>query len=319
MFKVLLLAQTNRDADTYPSMMLKIMKTIFGDAATVVTSDKPEWDKKNPIYHKQMVKKIQELNMSQFDFVIGVGDNHISKAGYDRDLWQGVPVIEFEQTNNRVHSSVDYMFYHIPTDSDHKNTFYVGSSVIDDHLYIEPRHSDKITIWVDHFSRRNDMTQLILDYLEKLYVDNPGKYRVLHQNKHGITQNVFKNDNDLNDVNYGKYDYDVICSLYRKADVLFPTHRETQGMLSAEIGMCGGLTIMRPYMYKEHILDKVPAIIYENLDDLDWKYIEYQLTEEKRKLRREKTMQHYSVDAMRTRIFENLRSIKDNADSEFTY
>lgn len=310
MYKVLLLAFTNSDADTYPSMMLKIMKRVFGKNATTIEIQKPEADKKNPKYKALMESEIHSMGPQNFDFVIGVGDNHISKAGYDKSIFKGTPCIEFDQSDTKVATNVDYMFYHIPTGARNSKSFYVGSAILDDHLFIEPRETNKITIWVDHYSKRNDMTQIILSDLEKLYKEYPNKFRILHQNRNGIDQNCFVSGNSLNDAYYAKYDYDIICSLYRKADILFPTHRETQGMIAAEIGMCGGLTILKDYMYKSHITEKLPCIKYDHFEDLNWDHIISEMTEAKRKARREKVIEAYGVDAMRKRIFDHLKKIK---------
>ena len=58
-------------------------------------------------------------------------------------------------------------------------------------------------------------------------------------------------------------DYNEIVKYYRKVHLFFPTHRETQGMLAQEIGLCGGMTILQPWMYPKESHHQFRHLLYD--------------------------------------------------------
>ena len=134
--------------------------------------------------------------------------------------------------------------------------FYVGQGVNDDLLY--PEHDDYFTIFVDHWMpRRRECVQEILDQCRQLY-ESREKVRVWYQSAHGIVENDFT----ATPGDYRTYPFEELATFYRKTHLFLPTHRETQGVVAAEIGMCGGLTLLQPWMYPKERRLELPHRLY---------------------------------------------------------
>jgi hypothetical protein len=148
----------------------------------------------------------------------------------------------------------DYAFTHFHTW--HPRGLYVGQGVNDDLLY--PEHDETFTVYVDHFMRsRRSFVQHILDQCAELH-RRRGNVRVWYHTADGIAENRFTEDRQGPKV----FPFEALAAYYRKTHVFLPTHRETQGMVAAEIGMCGGLTLLMPWMYPYQRARQIPHRFY---------------------------------------------------------
>lgn len=176
--------------------------------------------------------------------------------------------------------------------------FYIGQGVNEKSLYSE--HDDTFTILVDHWMpKRSSKVQRILNEC-KLLSDKNKDVRVWYHNSDGIVENVFTEDC----MQYKIIDFDELTSYYRKTHVFLPTHRETQGIVGAEIGMCGGITYLEKWMYPKKIISKIPHKIYSGSlkwpDKID---IDGNIAF---------TKKHYGLDSYAERIKNALQEIASN-------
>ena len=314
--KILLVSIILEGTDSYPSVQLKLHQKIFGEDQDTVCVEKPEADKKNPIYTDRFLDKLSKKNMSDYDFVIGVGDtfiSNISKTGkITRDTFAEVKkaIIEFDNKPRLKSAHVDYMFYHLDIPSLNPRCFYVGQGLNPDYLYYEEKSDNQVVFFVDHhMPKRRDITQKILTALESVYDKYGDKIKILHHANQGIRENYFIEE-DLDLPTYVKYDYGHMCQIYRTVDVAVPTHRETQGVLAAEVGMCGGISLIQPWMYPQPTLAKVPHILYKNWD-INWDHLLDTVLDKKVKQNSiEHTYRFYSIEGYSKRLYDTLEKIK---------
>ena len=300
--KVLLLAKTQQTHRSYIDVHLNILQQAFAGQHYTI-EDKL-------LKNQTRLEKIKELNLQEFDAVIGIGDSYFTIKKFDMSIFKGIPTIEFSGTGDsrqKKKSIADFIFSRIPGELDTK-AFYVGNTFPEDHLYVEDRKTDQITVWVDHaIGYNNDKTVEILRHLESVQQNYP--VRVLHQGKYGIGQNLFTSQCSKGNMGYNTFDYDIITSLYRKADVFLPTHKESIGMLAGEIGLCGGITLLESYMYPEQIKKQFQYIQYKNLSDIDWNSIRKYITTEKRHQRRKYCLEHYGMESFKQRCLDAVSKI----------
>ena len=155
---------------------------------------------------------------------------------------------------------VDYAFTHFR--SWHPRGLYVGQGVNDDLLY--PGHDAYFTVLVDHYMHnRHACVQDILDQCAELQRTRKN-VRIWYHSKDGIVENRFGEDRG----HPANLPFPTIAAYYRKTHVFLPTHRETQGMVAAEIGMCGGITLVRPWMYRQGPRRPDPAPVLSEPDTL---------------------------------------------------
>ena len=148
----------------------------------------------------------------------------------------------------------DWVFTHLR--SSHSRAHYIGQCVDETELY--PEHGEQFTVFIDHYmpKRQSALTD-ILRQCEAIHAERPDT-RFWYMSASGIVENAFTETCGL----YKTYPFSEIARYYRQSHVVLPTHRETQGMLAAEIGMCGGLTLLQPWMYPAERRAEVPHQLY---------------------------------------------------------
>jgi hypothetical protein len=148
----------------------------------------------------------------------------------------------------------DMVFTHFRTC--HPRGHYVGQCVDETDLF---RQQDgRFTIFIDHdMPRRRSVLADILSQCAALHRTRPD-LRFWFMSDRGIVENTFQTEGS----GYRAYPFAEIAWYYRRTHVVLPTHRETQGMLAAEIAMCGGLTVLRPWMYPAQRRAEIPHLLY---------------------------------------------------------
>lgn len=150
----------------------------------------------------------------------------------------------------------DFILSHTPSKS--RNCFYIGQGFDQANLY--PQHDEYFTVLVDHYMpKRRAKVQSILDQCKQLF-EFGNKVRIWYHNSNGIAENIFEEDR----TQYKALPYEKIASYYRKTHCFLPTHRETQGIVAAEVGLCGGITLLEPWMYPKYVIQKIPHVFYRN-------------------------------------------------------
>lgn len=188
----------------------------------------------------------------------------------------------------------DYVFTHMR--DRRRNCFYVGQGFDPNYLYSE--HDEYFTVFVDHFMpRRRAEVQKILDQCKAFY-GSKQKVRIWYHNHEGIVENLFVESTQQ----YKSIPFSELTSYYRRTHVFLPTHRETQGIVAAEIGHCGGLTLLKPWMYPNQTIKNIPHEFYRN--KISWPE-EINIAEN-----RKFTMKHYSLESFAKRMAIAIEQIK---------
>jgi hypothetical protein len=154
----------------------------------------------------------------------------------------------------------DMVFTHFR--SRHPRAHYVGQCVSEVRLF--PEHDGRFTVFIDHdMPSRRSALPAILSQCAALHRARP-ELRFWFMSDRGIVENDFRPPRAA----YRTYPFAEIAAYYRRTHVVLPTHRETQGMLGAEIGMCGGLTLLQPWMYPAERRAEIPHRLYRGRFDL---------------------------------------------------
>ena len=324
--KVLLLCEADDDQYLYPLGQLRVLQDVFkGEQDTIQIRNLQHWGTSDG-YLQLWREKLQSMDLSVYDYVIGSGEFFFTRLFGDKDkvrsVFPNTKTIEFNNTP-KVPLSTDYVFFHMEGPNQ-PTQFYVGPSIPTQHLYVNEEREPGITVFVDHAMRnRNDCTVSILSYLERMTRIYP--ITVYHQNNLEITKNIFAPQVPAHELDayrestfseygfkttYRCYSLPELHSYYRKADICFATHRETMGSICAEIGMCGGITMVQPGMIPDAITSKCPTIWYNQLEQINWPALIDSFTPEARQQRRQFTARTYSLESYRNTILKILESIK---------
>lgn len=289
----------------YAISQLKLLQKVFGkDADTIQLQNFTKWSGSLE-YTTLLARELQSINILDYDFIIGCGDlffDRLFKPKFINPIMfqQMFPkknLVQFDASPTI--NVANYGLYHLESSSPSNKCEYVGHCVPSEYLYIEEKTTDRINVFVDHaMPKRNDITNEILSYLEKVQKDYP--IDVYHQNTTEITKNVFVN----NSMSYAVYPIEELHSIYRKMDVAFPTHRETMGSFAPELALCGAINVIKNGMYPQSIKKYFPHMSYNSFDEIDWNEI-LRKTTEKETIRQE-TLKHYSIESYRNRIYNAL-------------
>lgn len=256
------------------------------------------------------------LDYPGFDLYIGAGDEllrRLPRQVADIHAMGGIAVdIRTKKLPNKPKTwlktlfgdkkyQADYVLTHMQ--DSRSNCFHIGQGLNDSVLY--PDHDDILTIYVDHwfgyrnafYNRSRPKVQKILNQCRELYDRKNGAVRVWYHNSQGIVENVFEEDTN----HYKLIPFDELSQYYRKTHIFLPTHRESQGIVGAEIGMCGGLTLLERWMYPKQTIRHIPHRFYFN--KIKWP------GEIDIEGNAEFTRRHYSFDAYALRIKKALEEI----------
>lgn len=241
----------------------------------------------NTPWNDRLKRIIHSALLTEKDkFLIELIDGHPQK-NYDIIFLCGIRVLT--KSNLDIHQLKKYGRYIIefgdiiddPRDVGANLYFYFNPSkkIIDGKKYLPklindtdlfPDHSDKFTIYVDHYKHQNLNEAKLSREAIKFVFQQINIFKQLkipfdlyfHSEK-GIEKNPTKiNLPTKGSQNCKILNYDEIIKYYRKTHLFFPTHRETQGMLAQEIGLCGGMTILQPWMYPKETQYQFRHLLY---------------------------------------------------------
>ncbi len=167
----------------------------------------------------------------------------------------------------------DLYFYFLPLDKKlYKHYYYLPKFVDEEHLYPEQSNDKLLTIFIDHYKHQNDKEiKISYDAIFKVFeiIKNSNfPLKVFYQTSKGVITNPKEPEIPKNNLkqDYKILPFEEIAKYYRKTNIFFPTHRETQGMVAHEIGACGAITLLQEWMYPKSTLHQFPHIIY-HLED----------------------------------------------------
>ena len=225
-------------------------------------------------------EKIHNYPKKNYDILILVGIRSISKANLDIERLRKNVKILIEIGDSGIDprkTYEDYYFYFIPTEKPLFNHYIYLPKFIDEN-YLYPEQSKKITVFVDHYKHQTESEKEISIRSILNIFENLKKYRskidIYFHNSKGIELNPEKITIPADKKNNFKYmDFEEISKYYRKCNIFFPTHRESQGMLAQEIGACGGLTIMQKWMYPIETHYQFEHLLYDFENFVDFKKV----------------------------------------------
>ena len=206
----------------------------------------------------------------------------------------------------------DLYFYFVPSKTKlHSHYKYLPKFIDTDNLYPEKYTDGKLTVYVDHFKYQNEKERDdSINAINKIFFSIKNSkipLRVFYHTSKGIeidrlTPEITKNKSQI-----AKFlPFDQIAKYYRKTDIFFPTHRETQGMVAQEIAACGGLTILQPWMYPKSTLGQFAHIIYNENDKIDFGLIRESLKKISPDLIRKHTLKSCSFDSFKDKLYREI-------------
>ena len=206
----------------------------------------------------------------------------------------------------------DLYFYFIPSKEKlHDHYIYLPKFIIKDNLFPEQDDDEKLTVYVDHFKYQNETEREIsINAINKIFYsikNSQVPLCVFYHTSKGIELNRFIPEITDTKSQIAKYlPFDEIAKYYRKTDIFFPTHRETQGMLAQEIAACGGITVMQPWMYPKNTHNQFAHILYNQSDDIDFLLIKDNLKKISHKEIRNHTLKNCSFENFKNTIYQSI-------------
>jgi len=214
--------------------------------------------------------KIFNYPKKNYDILILVGIRSISKKKLDVSLLKKNAKILIEVSDDGIgfeRHGEDYCFYFIPTKEASFNHYMYLPKFIDEN-FLYPEQAKKVSVFVDHYKHQTELERdisirSILYIFEKLKKFRNEIDIYFHSSK-GIELNPQQITIPTNKKDNFKFiDFEEITKYYRRCNIFFPTHRESQGMLAQEIGACGGLTIMQSWMYPVETHYQFEHLLYD--------------------------------------------------------
>lgn len=248
-------------------------------------------------------------DVSKFDIVIGTGDelfrkspdlvsyiksNGVITADFRTKFMPKKPKALVKYLFQNELEKCDYVFTH--QEQKLPRAIFVGQGFDETLLY--PEQEEIFTVLIDHwFPKRRVSLRSILASAKELY-GNRSKVRVWYHNHTGIAENIF----DESTQQYQTLPFTELASYYRRTHVFLPTHRETQGIVGAETGMCGAHTFLEKWMYPAKVIQHIPHTFYKN-GSIPWPdTVDI-------KANREFTMKHYGIEVFAKRIEAALQTV----------
>ena len=212
----------------------------------------------------------------------------------------------------------DLYFYFLPSKNKlYDHYVYLPKYIIPEKLYPEKFNDDKLTIYVDHFKYQNeDEREMSIKAINKVFylIRNSNiPLRVFYHTSKGIELNRLTPEITKTNVQIAKYlTFDEIAKYYRKTDIFFPTHRETQGMVAQEIAACGGITILQEWMYPKNTLSQFAHILYKENDDIDFLSIKNNIKNITHEEIRNNTLRKCNFENFRNTLCQSLINLIEN-------
>ena len=222
---------------------------------------------------KFLIEKVQGYPKQYYDIIFLCGIRVLTKRNVDISKLRKFCkyIVEFgDVIEDPRDVGADLYFYFNPAKKNIKGKKYLPKLIDEKKLY--PEQSSKLTIYIDHYKHQNineakisrDAILYVFKQIEYLKKNLNIPFDIYFHSENGIEMNPTKINLPVDKSQNCKIlNYNEIIKYYRKTHIFFPTHRETQGMLAQEIGLCGGMTILQPWMYPLESHHQFRHILYD--------------------------------------------------------
>ncbi len=228
------------------------------------------------------VEEIYGYPKKKYDIIILVGIRLIPKMNLDKN--KIVPfckkLIDMgDSAMDSRRNQEDAYLYFLPSKKKlYKHYHYLPKFVLEKKLYPSKIQNKMLNVYVDHFHSSQERDKSIRA-INKIFTDIKNSeipLNVFYHTSKGIEINKLTPEIPKENISNCELNvpFETISKFYRKTDVFFPTHRESQGMLAQEIGACGGLTVLQDWMYPKEVHHQFPAIFYTEDQKIDFRFIE---------------------------------------------
>ena len=209
----------------------------------------------------------------------------------------------------------DLYFYFLKSNKKlHKHYTFLPKPIITEHLFPDKYNDDLLTIYVDHFKYQNEMErETTINAINKIFSSIKSSkvpLRVFYHTSKGIELNKLSPEITKDKAQIARYlPYEEITKFYRKTDVFFPTHRETQGMVAQEIALCGGITVLQPWMYPKVTHNEFAHILYDQQDEIDFISIRNQVKNISPKVIRDHALKNCNLDKFKNALYDAIMDL----------
>lgn len=221
---------------------------------------------------KFFIEKVKGYPTQNYDIVFLSGIRVLTKRKVDIFKLKSLCkyVVEFgDDIDDPRDAGADLYFFFNPSQKNIDGKRYLPKLINEDALF--PDKSDKLVIYVDHYKHQNlneaevsrQAIKFVFEQIKNLKILNI-PFDIYFHSENGIEINPTKINLPTNKSQNCKIlEYEEIIKYYRKTQLFFPTHRETQGMLAQEIGLCGGMTVLQPWMYPKETHHQFRHLLYD--------------------------------------------------------
>lgn len=228
------------------------------------------------------VEEIFGYPNKKYDLIVLIGIRSIVKRNLDKNkiLPYCEKLIDMgDSSMDPRKNEEDIYFYFSPSNKKlYKHYEYLPKFVLEEHLY-PSQETGKLNVYVDHYKAQSENEREIsIKTINKIFEDirnSEVPLNVFYHTSKGIEKNrLFPEIPDKGVPQCAAFiPFETISKYYRKTDIFFPTHRETQGMLAQEIGACGGLTVLQEWMYPKFTHYQFPNIFYNKEQKIDFLFL----------------------------------------------
>lgn len=230
-----------------------------------------------------VVEEINGYPQKKYDLIILIGTRSIIKRKLDHTR-----ILPFcEKLIDMGDSALDprknfedvYLYFNKSSKKLYAHYHYLPKFILEEYLYIEPRKDEKLNIFVDHFGCSNpSLRKESIEAINKIFTDirdADTPMNIFYHTSKGIEINRLSPEiPKIGKSQCASYiPFEEIAKYYRKTDVFFPTHRESQGMVAQEIAACGGITVLQDWMYPKISHDQFSAMLYNQDQKIDFNFI----------------------------------------------
>lgn len=221
---------------------------------------------------KFFIEKVKGYPTQNYDIVFLSGIRVLTKRKVDIFKLKSLCkyVVEFgDDIDDPRDAGADLYFFFNPSQKNIDGKRYLPKLINEDALF--PDKSEKLVVYVDHYKHQNlneaevsrQAIKFVFEQIKNLKSLNI-PFDIYFHSENGIEINPTKINLPTNKSQNCKIlEYEEIVEYYRKTQLFFPTHRETQGMLAQEIGLCGGMTVLQPWMYPKETHHQFRHLLYD--------------------------------------------------------
>ena len=263
------------------------------------------------------VEEIYGYPEKKYDLIILIGVRPIYKLNLDKN--KIVPfckkIIEIgDHSMDPRRTFEDAYFYFTPAKEKlFPHYYYLPKFVLEEYLYPEPRQTDILNVYVDHFNTQKSREESI-SAINKVFKDinsSNVKMNIFYHTSKGIEINRLNPEIPEKGVSQCALyiPFEKISYYYRLTDIFLPTHRESQGMVAQEIGACGGITVLQDWMYPETTHHQFPSMFYKENQTIDFSFIKDVLSTHSKEQMRKHVLECCGFENFKIKLYDAITNI----------